>query len=392
VSSGAINQAFALFHASVVRDSVQVFTQDGAIDPTTGQPSFLSWTYFPKLAAANFYDRAFTVTVDEDNYTYAVFGDGVSGIIPATGAPVFVTYRYGVGASGNVGIGAVRSFVSGGVLTTKIASVTNTTAATGGTDAESVESMRNSIPRSLRTLERAVTLQDYAALTLHVAGVSKASASATVPTSVVVYIAPSGGSAPSADLIAACNAYFAGPPSRAMIGTSLSFVAPTYVPINITLSITVNAKHRRDIVQAAVATAIAQLYSFDNRNFAEILQKASVFHTVVDIPGVDYVDITLFSKTGSGTAGVTNPYRRTNEAGMQYAADMRDHIAENGFTMGPLEVTHGKRFGNERKDSTYLTQGHHRYWAAQQLGMTHVPVEGVNRTGVPVPGLLPERP
>jgi hypothetical protein len=90
--------------------------------------------------------------------------------------------------------------------------------------------------------------------------------------------------------------------------------------------------------------------------------------------------------------GVTNPHRRTNEAGMEYAADMRDHIAEHGFTMGPLEVTYGKRFGNERKDSTYLTQGHHRYWAAQQLGMTHVPVEGVNRTGVPVPGLLPERP
>lgn len=87
-----------------------------------------------------------------------------------------------------------------------------------------------------------------------------------------------------------------------------------------------------------------------------------------------------------------NPHARTNEAGMQYAADMKAHIAEHGFTMGPLEVTHGKRFGNERKDSTYLAQGHHRLWAAKKLGMTHVPVEGVNRSGGPVPGLLGEHP
>lgn len=87
-----------------------------------------------------------------------------------------------------------------------------------------------------------------------------------------------------------------------------------------------------------------------------------------------------------------NPHRRTNEAGMRYAADMQAHIAEHGFTMGPLEVNYGKQFGRERKDSVYLMQGHHRLWSAKKLGMTHVPVEGVNRSGGPVPGLLEEHP
>lgn len=88
--------------------------------------------------------------------------------------------------------------------------------------------------------------------------------------------------------------------------------------------------------------------------------------------------------------GANSTLRRTNEAGMQYAADMKAHIAEHGFTMGPLEVDYVKR-SPRSKPATQLQQGHHRYWAAQQLGMTHVPVEGRSFHG-PVPGLLEERP
>lgn len=84
--------------------------------------------------------------------------------------------------------------------------------------------------------------------------------------------------------------------------------------------------------------------------------------------------------------------RERGPAGIQYREEMKAHIAEHGFTMGPLEVNYGKRFGTERKDSAYLMQGHHRYWAAKKLRMTHVPVEGKNRSGGPVPGLLEERP
>lgn len=302
-SNGGAGQSFVAFHANVIRDSVHVYTKDGPLD-ISGNPTLVEWTYFPKLIDANFYDRAFTLFTDEHNFSYVVFGDGVSGVVPGNASPVVVTYRYGVGSKGNVGIGAVRSFVSGGLLTTKITAVTNTTAATGGNDAESLESMRSSIPRSLRSLERAVTLADYSALTLHVAGVSKANSTATVSTSVTTYVAPAGGGQPSSDLLAACAAYFNGPPSRAMIGTSLTFTGPTYVPINVTISVTVNAKYRQDTVKLAVTNAIATLYSFDNRLFAELLSKAVLFRNVIDIDGVSYADITVFSRTGSGTTDI----------------------------------------------------------------------------------------
>lgn len=303
-STGGERQSFVLRNPKVIRDSVRVFTKDGAINPADGLPTLVEWTNFSKLIDANFFDRAFTTYVDEDNFTYVFFGDGVSGVIPPVNTDIFVTYRYGAGTKGNVGVGSIRSFVSGGALTTKIASLTNTTAASGGTDPETIDSMRTSIPRSLTTIERAVSTADYAALALRVPGVVKASAAAAVSTAVTLYIAPAGGGAPTTNLQNAVTAYFDGPPSRKMIGTTVTPAAPTYVPINVTLSITVNPRYRRDIVAADVTTVVTALYSFDVRQFAELLMKAEVFKQVIDVPGVDYVDITVFSKTGSGTADV----------------------------------------------------------------------------------------
>lgn len=297
-SIGGANQSFVLFNNSVIRDSVRVYTRDGSISATDTE-----WRYTPRLIDASPFDRSYSLYVDQDNFTFVVFGDGVSGVVPSAGVLVVATYRYGVGAAGNVGIGAVKSFVAGGLVTSKIMAVTNTTAASGGTDPESIEAMRLSIPRSLTTLERAVTLTDYAALALNVAGVVKTSATAVTSTSVTVYVAPAGGGQPSTNMITLLNAYFTGPPSRAMIGTSVSFIGPTYVPINITVSLTVNAKHRRDTVVLAVTAAITALFSFNNRLFNELISKAMVFREIVDIDGVDYVDITTFSRT-TGTADV----------------------------------------------------------------------------------------
>lgn len=298
-SDGSEQQNFILHYPNVVRDSVHVYTQDGS----TTAP-FVEWTYFPKIIDAQFYDRAFTLFTDEDNFTYIVFGDGTSGLIPSVHTNIFSTYRHGAGSKGNVGIGAVRSFVSGGALTTSIAGVTNTTAATGGTDPESVESMRTSIPRSLATIERAVSTADYAALATRVPGVAKANAAATVSTSVTLYVAPTGGGAPSTNLKNAVNAYFTGPPSRAMIGTTVTVTDPTYVPISVTLSVTVNPRYRQDAVSNAVKAAITNLLAFSVQSFANYLMKAEVFREVVDLAGVDYVDITVFSRTGAGTADV----------------------------------------------------------------------------------------
>ncbi len=309
-STGAERQTFPLFNSKVIKDSVQVFTKDGHIDSYTNEPTLVEWTAVERMFDAISTERAFTTVLDEFGYTYVRFGDGVSGAIPAAGVPIIAFYRFGVGSAGNVGAGAVRSLVMGGDLMGKVASVTNTEPMTGGSDPETIESMRRNIPRSLRALERAVTLEDHESLALDVGGIAKASASATTPSSVLLAIAPfgttkvgtvtppdPGGPVASTELEDEVDQYVT---DRAMIGTTVTVVDPVYTPINITLAVEVNPRARRKTVADQVKKVVERLLAFDSVDFGMKVSKGPFFHAVVDVSGVDYVEITAFNTTGSG--------------------------------------------------------------------------------------------
>jgi predicted phage baseplate assembly protein len=239
----------------------------------------------------------FTLFTDEHGVSHVRFGDGILGAIPTTGAPIVATYRHGFGSLGNIGPGAISSLVAGTDLALKIASVTNAAAFTGGADVESLESMRRNVPRSLRSLERAVTLEDYASVAAQVPGVAKANAYATTPANIVLYVAPTGGGTPAAQLLTDVQTYL---DDRKMVGTTVTPTAPTYVNINVTVSLTVNNRFRRTVVADAVKEAIKASLAFDVVEFGETISKARVFRSTLNIPGVEYFDITAHNRTGSG--------------------------------------------------------------------------------------------
>lgn len=297
LSTGGELFELPLFYPNVIKDSVRVFTKDGTLDITTGEPSLVEWTPFARLIDASFYDRAFVVAVDETGYTSIRFGDNVSGLIPTLGVEIFATYKYGVGADGNIGVGAIKGLLDASELSSRLIGVTNTTAGSGGADNETMESMRRSIPRSLRTLERAVTVEDWASLALNVPGVAKANSTSSNASSVTLAVAPVGGGAPSTNLTNAVVAYFV---KRGLAGATLSVIAPTYVPINVTVSLTVNPAYRQDVVKNQVTAAISNLFAFDNQKFAAAIRHATVFRATVDLLGVDVITITAFNRDGAG--------------------------------------------------------------------------------------------
>ena len=97
----------------------------------------------------------------------------------------------------------------------------------GGTDPESVESMRYSIPRAAaRIKSRAVTLNDYADLAMQVPGVAKSVSHGAVYTAVYVRIAPMDGEGNDqymADLCDAVEAYLF---DKVMVGSTVYCRAP----------------------------------------------------------------------------------------------------------------------------------------------------------------------
>ena len=180
-SKGIPNAEFIIDQPGVIDRTVKVFTKEG------GQ--VVEWSRVDKVSVASPTQSVYTTFVDDKNYTHIMFGDNTSGRIPPTNVEIFTSYRYGVGVLANsVGTGKITN-IGNDFATQSGVTVTNTTKPVGGSDVETVEAMRYSIPRANATKQRAVTIDDYVTLALQVPGITKATAYGENYTSVYVRIA-----------------------------------------------------------------------------------------------------------------------------------------------------------------------------------------------------------
>ena len=255
-STGEINQTRELTYSPLIQNS---------IDIVAGASPFTEVAY---LIDYNNYDPVFVVQTRADGVSFVVFGDGISGRIPATGATITATYRIGGGTVGNVGAGLIKSIIKSSAALSSFSglTVTNLTPATGGVEEESTDSIRVNGPASLRALNRAVSLADYSALCV-AAGVAKANAVADVYTSVTVYVAPSAGelgvtsisgTTPSSEFtnttVPLLTNYLVG---KAPANTTITFQPPTYVPVSIVATVTTLPQYKNSLVSTAVNSAVS---------------------------------------------------------------------------------------------------------------------------------------
>lgn len=206
-STGMPSQTFTLAETNVITGS----GGSSGVSTTSILVSVggISYTRVRSLVNSLSTDLHFEASTDSEGYTTITFGDGTFGKIPPKGLLITCTYRTGSGALGNVGADSITSVFSTPDNSYPSVNVTNPTATSGGQDPESTDNIRDSAPKALSTLNRAVSLADYANLALTIDGVAKANAVAAVYTDVVLYVAAAGGSATSSSLKSTISNYFA---------------------------------------------------------------------------------------------------------------------------------------------------------------------------------------
>jgi hypothetical protein len=134
----------------------------------------VQWTEKPTLLESGPAAQDFTATEDNSGRTIVSFGDGTDGVRPPTGANnIHARYRIGLGGSGNVPSDGVQQLLDS---LAGLQQVSNPQPTIGGTDPESLAGIRTNTPASVRTFERAVSTEDYAALARTFPGIAKASA------------------------------------------------------------------------------------------------------------------------------------------------------------------------------------------------------------------------
>jgi len=178
-SNGAASQIIKLVNQPVYVYGIKVYVND------------ILWSYSSSLITNSKYDSVFTTINDADGYTYIVFGDGISGKIPTAAATIKATYRVSKGSAGNISADAVQNFLTYANSSITVRNINSP--ATGGTDAETTDSIKLNAPKVIKTLNRAVSLKDYGYLAVQVPGVARANAESTIFTNVNLYISPFSG-------------------------------------------------------------------------------------------------------------------------------------------------------------------------------------------------------
>lgn len=298
-STGLINQVLELQKAPLINGSISI---------VAGASNF---TEVPYLIDYNNYDPVFATYTNASGNSFVLFGDNISGRVPDTDAIIYATYRIGGGLTGNVAANSLKT-----ILTNAVAglSVANISAATGGADEESTDSIRANAPLSLKALNRAVSLADYSALTV-AAGAAKANAIADVYTSVTVYFAPSAGDlGVNIDGVTPSNVFnsFKTTINSYLIGkvpanTTVTFQPPSYVELTIQASVTVLPQYRQTLVNTAVNAILSELLAFDNVTFADTIRLNDIMGAINSVEGVAYCQVDKLVRTANDlTYVVTN--------------------------------------------------------------------------------------
>jgi uncharacterized phage protein gp47/JayE len=308
-SDGTANQKFQLDDSPVIQDSVEVLVN------TT---PYRNVQYLIEHGSS---DAVFVTSTDAEGVTSIEFGDGVGGRAPATNGQIYATYRVGGGTTGNVSANTIKN-----ILTNYQAglSVNNTEAASGGTDAESIESIRTNAPLTLSAGDRAVSLDDYASLAVQVSGAAKAIATAEVSNSINLYVAPFGDRGLTAgneltevftNLSAKILEYITPkmPPA-----VSVTIFPPTFVGVNITVVINALPQWKNSTVQTNAVKALNEILAFDNVAFNDRISLSYVLSALANTPGVSYTTPILLARADgaqSGTADAVFAIDEIPEAG-----------------------------------------------------------------------------
>ena len=119
-------------------------------------------------------ERIYATSIDDASQTTIQFGNGVEGSrLPGGSENVRAVYRAGLGKGGNLRA-AQLSILSAPPL--GVTSVSNPLATTGGADSETRDQARRNAPLAVLSLDRLVSLRDYADFARTYAGIAKASA------------------------------------------------------------------------------------------------------------------------------------------------------------------------------------------------------------------------
>jgi hypothetical protein len=296
-----------VFQSFVLRQSPLTYL---SVDNPSGMQSTLSiWVDEVQWAAVDSFQDAgpgdhVYVVRDQDGQTVVQFGDGTTGARLPTGvANVRAVYRTGGDLAGGVRAGQLSLPMSrsGGVT-----GVTNPAASVGGDDPEPIDSGRVSAPLRVTTIDRVVSLADYALFARAFPGVAKAQAvwaRAAGHRGVLITVAGHNGAV--LDSSSGIGKYLLAAIQQAGDPLVPAALLPyVHTPFRLAANVRTDPDRVRTDVLAAVSARLSQAFSFEARDLGQSVSTSEVLAEIQGVAGVVAATITAFWKLYPGRRNI----------------------------------------------------------------------------------------
>jgi len=268
------------------------------------------------LLSSNSQEQHFVVEIDNDGYAHLRFGNGEMGQQPTVGTSFFATYRIGNGIAGNIGTDTISHLVfrqsrqSGGTLQPH-----NPLPAKGGTSPEPLSEAKLLATHTFgKELQRAITAQDYADIVMRDFPTKVQRAAATLRWTgswheVLVLIDPLGTDIASVELLEAIANHLY---RYRRIGHDLVVKQVVYVPLDIAMTVCVQADYLRGHIKAALLGLFSNrilpngqrgFFHPDNLTFGVSVALSQMVATAQAVSGVQSITVTRLQRLNEGDNG-----------------------------------------------------------------------------------------
>ena len=267
--------------------------------------------------------RIFTLGERANGTPFIRFGDGIFGRKLLPGELVTVTYRTEAGTSGNIGKQTLTALVDNLSFVT---SVVNPSAFSGGTDEQSIEQLRELIPASLRTLDRAVAESDYSdilkATFTEVASASTERNTTDLGIDLNIYVVPAGsGITNITDNVPLKNKLTDFIERRKMVTIQFAILDAFGIDVLLGLRVFVEDSASKTTVRTAIDTALSNYFNLSSggpdgsgMDFSEeILTEdlTNILDTISGIKRFEFTRHTYRPRVAQNIQGLTTTYRNS---------------------------------------------------------------------------------
>ena len=269
------------------------------------------WQLVDTFAYSTPSDLVYKVELDGDLNPTVVFSDGVFGARPTPGSYVQGYFDVTYGANGNIAENMFTTVPEIPGADVSNVSVINRYGASGGSDYEDFNMLKEHVPLSIKTLGVAITKEDFEAAAKLIGGVNKAYADYICGKEVRLYITPDNGSVEASQAL--IDQVTAKLNTMKVITTSISVlgVHPAYIYID--AAIYGRKSFKTNDIKNQIVNALQEAYGYNNAELGKPIRISDIYSLIDNLSTVDYLDlhkIYLFPKPvliGSSGGGSLSP-------------------------------------------------------------------------------------